>query len=1516
MFFSLQPDKYLPYHIKFLKHNFWPIAKKTSAAVTSVYGYAMKAGSISFRGAKLIGATAHKIYIYRRTITACVAARWAVQHFLIPWQKRQQHTNHITYSNYYKYTFRQFSSHHINRPVYPQYHNSSHPIEASDRRTNYRAVAKFLKSKNISYFEVHKGYHGGAGYQTINGPSDLHKDVSQPEGVLSVLCGSEFYHMPGFWEADVLLVSLADWYIDSDLLLSFRKPIVLITKEPYMLAYQNSEVSMVATTNGIYKFDVIGGGTYSHRIHRYDRDHISGPLSHPLNDTTQILHPNYRQSNYSQSNVFSIDRFPLQGIDLLVFLTPLSDSYSVPLPTLEKDFFHTYDCGSAQYNVQLVVSPVTDPVSGTTTMTQTLYYQTPMSDKVGSVPYSSILMINTIAENNTLTTGNVAQLHNSFEDNDTQVTKFLSLHLRPHREKIFERRYIPAQRYDHGKPLPEQIFEKPETPRSYAQNHPYYAAFMNPAAAVARCFNSAISRGEFELPGIQTPHTNPHTIPSQVFIPTLAPTPQPQQQAYSDLPPTQQQAYSVLPPTSPSGPQSPQPTSPPSSPNPLLNHPTLIPQTAYPSESSGDDSDFSLSTSYSYESSIDQEWDETAPNPPASYLGSRMNGYFKLPQFVPTPPRHITINSGFIPDLDFDFGQTLKLEDPGWEGERSERRKQMTKRERLAAEAHWTKDLDDSDVHHHLLSDGKPMMVKTGPDFCHMPNVSVNTKSNLSQIEAIIMRITAVNPDDGTQEFLDSKEGPIRTAFQLWEKLFGGEQIEPLDPEEVAAQNTDSNQKKRFQGYLERTTFQDVRKAGSYFTKAEANIDKEDPKTRNISNVDDRYIIELSRYTIALKKRINDILPGYLFSKTNAQTGEYVHRVASYFGHKSVCDENDHSGFDGHQHAASMLLELGPYYVAMNAHYKDVAKLLEQTHVSCFKSIDHLTVNPGYTRLSGCATTSINNSIIGLIIPCLSRIYTDPSTYSTFIDISGYTSERIRKLFNLTYGAGDDANTYNIDSDNLVSFAKYMGFDLKNVSYKATDPTVILGSVFPAPGGSSSAHNDYKRQLSKLHLSTINPRFTKHEQFAMKATGVLVSNFGSAPDLSAMLSNLTHLTGAQVTADIFDKDMPYNARFGQYNRTDPFTNDLDVENMPDGFHDIMQDVSKISSVEDLQKYADIIEPPPTGLSHDRAKDRLRQVIADTQPTRVPIVGNLWENLNKQEKSECSKDITGAVALEAIQQIAAKSQHGVYIVDLTPGPEILARTVCDALPEVSYYSYHHIVNKYDRAKQLQHIQPVGKNHRRPPLPNNLTELIVAEESKPKKKTMILIIDPPWVEKSVAKGLFSGNVSSRHVLSVVEKFLSKLNLPSTGTHPPDVQILLHLPAELKTNIPGFKVIQAPVYSHVFYTNCLGMAPINITVSATKRDAMPKVISKYLERILEITPLTKNHHKKDHRLSKKHSKHLTPEADTPRVEASPPPTPPGPEEATAEDGPTNTQKWSHVPINKHTRKNKPSKGNPHKK
>lgn len=90
-----------------------------------------------------------------------------------------------------------------------------------------------------------------------------------------------------------------------------------------------------------------------------------------------------------------------------------------------------------------------------------------------------------------------------------------------------------------------------------------------------------------------------------------------------------------------------------------------------------------------------------------------------------------------------------------------------------------------------------------------------------------------------------------------------------------------------------------------------------------------------------------------------------------------------------------------------------------------------------------------------------------------------------------------------------------------------------------------------------------------------------------------------------------------------------------------------------------------------------------------------------------------------------------------------------------------------------------------------------------------------------------------------MGVVSEFLIKVRLRTTTTHPPDIKILLHLPKELKTKLPGFKVIEAPTYSHVFYTNFLEMRAIKITVSATKRDAQPRVITRYLDRVINELP-----------------------------------------------------------------------------
>lgn len=118
-------------------------------------------------------------------------------------------------------------------------------------------------------------------------------------------------------------------------------------------------------------------------------------------------------------------------------------------------------------------------------------------------------------------------------------------------------------------------------------------------------------------------------------------------------------------------------------------------------------------------------------------------------------------------------------------------------------------------------------------------------------------------------------------------------------------------------------------------------------------------------------------------------------------------------------------------------------------------------------------------------------------------------------------------------------------------------------------------------------------------------------------------------------------------------------------------------------------------------------------------------------------------------------------------------------------------------------------------------------------------MVLIIDPPWVDKPITKGLFSGNASAAQIMGVLSEFLTKIRLRTTNTHPPDVKILFHLPKELKTKLPGLKVVEAPTYTHVFYTNFLEMKTIKITVSATKRDAQPRVITRYLDRIVNELP-----------------------------------------------------------------------------
>lgn len=227
-------------------------------------------------------------------IASIAAASYAARQYAIPYYKRQQHKANLDRSNKLRSTFRKYQAPNLRTTPTNDKLGSTHPLEATNRNIIYNSVDRFLTANGIIFFELHQGHHQGPGYQDVHVASDLTKKITElPFELYRPHMGKHYSCDPDFGLCDVILLSLCDWFVDLQEILAYGKPVVIITKECYKLTYRNSEVSMKAGHNDLFHFDVLGGGQYSHHLHRFDRDYISGPLENPLSSPLFLGHYNY-----------------------------------------------------------------------------------------------------------------------------------------------------------------------------------------------------------------------------------------------------------------------------------------------------------------------------------------------------------------------------------------------------------------------------------------------------------------------------------------------------------------------------------------------------------------------------------------------------------------------------------------------------------------------------------------------------------------------------------------------------------------------------------------------------------------------------------------------------------------------------------------------------------------------------------------------------------------------------------------------------------------------------------------------------------------------------------------------------------------------------------------------------------------------------------------------------------------------------------------------------------------------
>jgi hypothetical protein len=1345
------------------------------------------------------------------TIVALAGGVHIISNYLIKYAKRRTHQNILHISDYYKYLFRTFRPPPITKTPDVKYAGSTHPLEATHRNDHYHSVMRFLKANNLNVFEIHKGLRRGTGYQNIQVASDLNKPLDISEDLLQeLLHGDQYYLHPDFIASDVVFLSLCDFYVDLPELLSFRKPVIIITKEPYKMVSSTSEVLMTTNDDSTSTTTVMGGGQYRHHIHRFDRDFIQGNLQPPTNNLTHIITDTYTFNQHSASNIFNVDRYPFNDTDIAVFLTPLADTHSVPHITHDTKFYTTYDLynpttnNTMKMNMQLVTEPV--KMGDVHNMVKNLYYNFPTSDRVGVASWDTIMGVSSVSEAYILKLNNKAQITVQMGEQDHFILKFIIDNIYPHIHDLERRKYIPATRTSFTDSKTKHSTKIKPLSFKFEQQWPVLHFLSNPVASIAHSVRRSVTRLATSL--------NPVTIINAVndYLASdsqegVAPLGQKDSSTFTSN-------FSTLSPTASSD---------------LTDDNDAISATTMPSfEDAITDTGLSAISdedqapvvdtpntagplSVSIIPTLTEQLNTPLPNRLTTLDTNYAHKNYNINKtLIRVIDENLTLSSSFIPVAVPDDATITDKYKPLIITKISKRQAKINEEE-LAEHI----DLFDHTNLNHGEDDARDLMRSIFVPLTNYEKTAYYCKGHLPSMDALISRISAVNSDSTSIDQM-SKYGGMWKTLQQCANIMFDEHLVPLTDEEIVEEFTKSNQKRRYAEYEEQQMFlPSVQFNNNAFVKAEPSVGKDNPLSRNISNVNSRDIIELSKYTIPFKKFIEKNCTAYLFSKNAEQAGHTYYANHSIFSGKGCkALEIDHSKFDGRQSFFTYMLEVILFTHAFRS--MEPIKFLERERLTPFKMSGTLNYNAGYTRLSGAAETSISNTLVGLFILLLPRIYTNGMNLNQPINISGITRDKLWNLFNIGYAGGDDANTFNIDKDNLVRIADYVGLDLKIIEHKPHDPIGILGTTVIEPATSPACMSQLPRLLGKIHTGTISP-FTLNDQFANKIEGYLTANHNTYLPLAEFLKNTVKLVKPSKAINC-DKDNSYHFSQGQMHPMDTLQYCTVSSTTDPVLLATMDDVAVMETMEEVTQYT-TVNNPPTG---DTIHPNLFQSLVETLPIREPhITPELLSHLTKIEKDQLASQPASDAIISVLTKLIDKTKILNYtIIDLTPGCDGLLRglSASNLHPLHRIISIHHIDKTYDRARELESLFPFEEGRALARFTkSNFQESRYANLDR----NIIYIVDPPWYEEhDPSDNLYSlrGKKRSDKLYQFILSIITQHNLPT-----PDlinnIHLLVHLPrkAKLQTSTNSLYHVSTGVYTNNVFTS-IPMSEVQATINAT--------------------------------------------------------------------------------------------------
>ena len=357
------------------------------------------------------------------------------------------------------------------------YDNHSHPTAAQERTHQRKQLLDHLESMDLHYYEIHKGKHDVNGFNTFNSPRDLLTEPTAVDHTLfDALVGKypTFWDDPNFWQADVLLLSLCDHYVDMVRLMGTGKTIIILGKRPDWMSYTTPDTITTTLPGSDEKLFVVnGGGRYQHHLYRYDQDHITVPVyNHYRYETIRaVAEPIARYFDPEPDSItYNVDRFEV-GEQQYVFLTPLPHrSFN---ETLTTDLvMHT----SLRTLHALLVRRKSDPKDPTQHMEEVLLVSAPGDAHTYTWPYHAF--VEACTKHTTKAMDTTALLSHATNHGMADKVPFSTWfpELYEHRQFIADNFYTAATRYHFAQsritdaPYSKPYYDKPT--RVYAPGDP------------------------------------------------------------------------------------------------------------------------------------------------------------------------------------------------------------------------------------------------------------------------------------------------------------------------------------------------------------------------------------------------------------------------------------------------------------------------------------------------------------------------------------------------------------------------------------------------------------------------------------------------------------------------------------------------------------------------------------------------------------------------------------------------------------------------------------------------------------------------------------------------------------------------------------------------------------------------------------------------------------------------------------------------------------------------------------